>query len=72
MKLEEKLLKQLGKRKKGYTSAELAEKLNADRNYIQRTLRGLVVAFKVESIGKASRFTVPVYRIPEVQIAICE
>lgn len=68
-KLQERILKQLGKRIKGYTSKELAEKLNANRNYVQRILKGLVKAWKVEVNGEASPVTTPVYRIPDVQRA---
>lgn len=41
-------------RKKAQTTAELAEALGANRQYIRMTLRGLVAAGKVVKTGVAS------------------
>lgn len=64
-KLEDRILKQLAKRKKGYTNAEVAKLASCNVDYSLTILRKLVKAWKVERVGNGSRYTKPVYRIPE-------
>lgn len=63
-KLEDRILKQLSKRKSGYTSKELSTLIHRSRNYVQRTLRNLVAKSQVTRTGTASLHYSPIYKLP--------
>lgn len=56
-------LKRAGK--KGRTSRQLVEEVSVTFNYLQSVLRKMVKQFVVERVGTSSRYTKPIYRLPQ-------